>query len=76
MKSMCEKQIDYDSMSTEELWDVYEQTRKTLAAKIVCQHELLERRLSALNPSGHDKARRSYPVSFLGGDKAQAHAER
>jgi DNA-binding protein H-NS len=72
---MSVKRIDLESMSTDDLWSVYEQVSAILAARIASEKRELERRLAILNRGkegigqqditlSHDpngKVRRKYP---------------
>ena len=59
---MIEK-TNFASMSTDELWEIYEEILKLLLAKTLAETEMLERRLASLHPSriAGLKARRPYP---------------
>jgi len=51
-----------ESMSTEELWSLYEQISSTLALKIAEEKAKLEERLRKILPTGKvDRVRRPYP---------------
>ena len=62
------KDADLRSMSVDELWQLYEKVRATLASRLAEEKALLEKRLLQLKSSdlngGPQRARRPYPQVF------------
>jgi DNA-binding protein H-NS len=54
------KKADFKGMSVDELWALYEKVSAEIAAKIIIEQKVLERRLAALRPP----ERRPYPTVF------------
>src|SRR6476659_10948693 len=64
------KKADFKGMSVDELWALYEKVSAEIAAKIIIEQKVLERRLAALRPPAAKQReafkpeRRPYPTVF------------